>query len=80
MPMVLISRFTGETLESQSTGQWMMQMQIRDTEIEVMISDLIDSDGMGWTDNDGDAETDDPIVTSITFGSQDGIAAGFVYY
>ena len=43
------------------------------TGIEVMISDLVDSDGMGWTDADGDDEdTDDPIVTSITFGSQTG--------
>ena len=42
------------------------------TGIEVMISDLTDSDGMGWTDSDGNMETEDPIVTSITFGSQTG--------
>ena len=34
---------------------------------------------MGWTDSDGNEMTDDPIVTSITFGSKDD-AAGFVYY
>ena len=39
-----------------------------------MISDLTDSDGMGWTDNDDDPDTDDPVVTSITFGSQDDFA------
>ena len=45
-----------------------------------MISDLIDSDGMGWTDADGDDETVDPIVTSITFGSQTGSQlVGFEY-
>ncbi len=42
------------------------------TGIEVMISDLTDSDGMGWTDTDGDPLTEDPIVTSITFDSQAG--------
>ncbi len=45
-----------------------------------MISDLVDSDGMGWTDSDGDMDaTEDPIVTSITFGSQTGSQlVGFV--
>ena len=53
-----------------------MQMKMMDTpdvdttEIDVVISDLVDSDGMGWTDSDGDEMTDDPIVTSITFGSK----------
>ena len=41
------------------------------TGIEVVISDLIDSDGMGWTDADDMEDTVDPIVTSITFGSQE---------
>ena len=40
------------------------------TEIEVVISDLINSDGMAWTDADGDDMVDDPIVKSITFGSR----------
>ena len=49
------------------------------TGIEVMISDLVNSDGMGWTDADGDDEADDPIVASITFGSQTGSQlVGFV--
>ena len=54
------------------------------TEIEVMISDLVDSDGMGWTDSDGMEDTADelshrsPLAVmqgrskSITFVSQDG--------
>ena len=42
------------------------------TGIEVMISDLTDSDGMGWIDSDDDMETEDPILASITFGSQTG--------
>ena len=41
------------------------------TGIEVMISDLTDSDGMGWIDSDGVDDTEDPIVASITFVSQD---------
>ena len=44
------------------------------TAIEVMISDLTDSDGMGWTDFAGNADDDakDPTVASITFGRQTG--------
>ena len=41
-----------------------------------MISDLIDSDGMGWIDADDMEDTVDPIVTSITFVGQDEFAAG----
>ena len=41
-----------------------------DTRIEVMISDLTDSDGMGWADTDGDSTTKDPILASITFEKQ----------
>ena len=42
------------------------------TAIEVMISDLTDSDGMGWTDFDGDDDAKDPTVASVTFGRQTG--------
>ena len=76
MPMLMISRFSGEI--STITIEWSMgdadaDMETPDvdtTGIEVMISDLVDSDGMGWTDADGDDMAEDPIVTSITFGSQ----------
>ena len=42
------------------------------TSIEVMISDLTDSDGMGWTDSDRMDGTEGKIVASITFDNQDG--------
>ena len=76
MPMMLISRFMGES--SKITIAWSMgdvdedamTPDIDTTKIDVVISDLVDSDGMGWTDSDGDEMTDDPFVKSITFGSR----------
>ena len=78
MPLVLISRFTGEISQSQSTGSVNDEDDDVDTtEIEVMISDLTDSDGMGWIDSDGNVLKTRRIDHLWQSGCYE---AGFVWY